>query len=81
MSTPLRGDSGGNSVQDLHTPGLAPLAREVKSLYGTSCNPRASPLIAAYFVDETFRFGSSNAGSALSGFRNEIEVPCVHDDP
>src|SRR5258707_10168906 len=53
---PPRADSG-NSVKDLHAPGLTPPAKEVKSPYGASRNPRASPLIAAYFVDETFRFG------------------------
>lgn len=57
MRSPLRADSERNSVQDLHAPGLAPLAREVKPSYGTIGNLRASLLIAAYFVGETFRFG------------------------
>ena len=62
-----RADSERNSVQDRHSPGVTPLAREVKSLYGASRNPRASPLIAAYFVDETFRFELHHAVESRTG--------------
>jgi hypothetical protein len=64
--------SGRNSEQDLHTPGLAPLAREVKSLYGAFRNPRASALIAAYFVERSFRFGRLRACRA--GRANALEA-------